>query len=139
MLRKNKDEGTIFITPFDFSAIKKYITFGGKKYYFDIEAFKKVCLFSGNEKNTETEITEAYEVGDTADNDNMLYPTSKIVREVKTNGNSQNDTIVYDFVKMVLLKILECPLNEYNSIMDFSTALSFNTLIKYGILKEIND
>lgn len=113
----------------------KYISFAGKKYAIDLIKLEEACLISDNQKNNEKEITEAYE----RDSDGNITMSSRIIREVKTAGNSQNDMIIYDLIKLFVIRLMENTLLEHEFEPDFSTSLAFNTLINWGILKEIND
>ena len=115
---------------------KNYIPFNGKKYMIDIEALKRICLISSDQNGKETEVTEGYDV---REEDGSLSLTSKILREVKSTGNPQNDMIIYDIIKAFIVRLLE---NDYTEIdfinkLDFSTVLSFNTLVECGLLVEI--
>jgi hypothetical protein len=110
-----------------------YVTVENKCYAFDIKAIEKLCLKSSGEKDIENEITETYEKDDEG-----LTLNGKIVREIKTNGNPQNDMITYDFVKLFIMRLLDNAsfVNETFQ-MDFSTSLALNTLIKWKLLVEV--
>lgn len=106
----------------------------GKKYYLDIDAITKWCLSSSLNPSKETEINEGYDYGDNGD----FQMTTKVVRELKAS-NSQDDTIRYDFVKMLVLPFIS-DITNFDEIYDnFSYSLIFNTLLKMGFLVEIND
>lgn len=132
-LKQKNSEENILTKRYFFEG--KYITFAGKKYTFDFTKLKEACLISDNQKNNEKEITEAYE----RDDDGNIAMSSKIIREVKTPGNSQNDMIIYDIIKLFIIRLMENTLLEHEFEPDFSTSLAFNTLINWGFLKEIND
>lgn len=110
-----------------------YVTVENKCYAFDIKAIEKLCLKSSGEKDIENEITETYEKDDEG-----LTLNGKIVREIKTNGNPQDDMITYDFVKLFIMRLLDNAsfVNETFQ-MDFSTSLALNTLIKWKLLVEV--
>jgi hypothetical protein len=110
-----------------------YITFKGKRYAFDLDAIKNACLISGDQNGKETEVTEAYET----DDDNNLSLSSKIVRDIKSTGNPQNDMIIYDVVKLFIIRLIDNTQIEREFDMDFSTALAINTLLKWGMLIEL--
>ena len=118
--------------------MSKYtLTYNGKKYQLNLDKINEFCLVSGNKPGNEREITEAYEYDETGE----IHLTSKINREITTPGNSQEDMIIYDFVKTMVAKLIDCPMpvmiNE--SQADFGFALAFNTLIAYGMLEEITE
>lgn len=112
-----------------------YIKFGGVKYAFDLDAIKKFCLISSDQNGKETEVTEGYDTNE----DGALTLSSKILREVKSNGNPQNDMIIYDVVKLFIMRLLEnnSSEHEFNCDIDFSTALAINTMLKWKMLIEI--
>ena len=115
---------------------EKYLTFKGKKYAFNLEALKKVCLTSSSENSgREMEITNVYEP--TPDGDFII--SSKVEHETKVNKTLQNDMIVYDFVKMFILTLLEVNSNELEYQDTLSTVLAINTLVSWGILEEKNE
>lgn len=111
------------------------LTYNGKRYAFDIEKIKSICLVSSTQKDGETEITEVY--GGEGHEDMEL--SSKIVRENRTQGNTQNDVIIYDMVKLFIVRLLENAevVNEYPMTLDFSTSIALNTMLKWGLLIEV--
>lgn len=111
------------------------LTYNGKRYAFDIEKIKSICLVSSTQKDGETEITEVY--GGEGHEDMEL--SSKIVRENRTQGNTQNDVIIYDMVKLFIVRLLENTevVNEYPMTLDFSTSIALNTMLKWGLLIEV--
>jgi len=113
---------------------KYYLTINKKKYAFDLDAIKKFCIESVAQKESEHEITETYEKDEKGDMD----ITAKILREVKTNGNPQNDMIIYDVVKVFILRLMDNDIiYEKEEQLDFSTSLAVNTLIKCKLLVEV--
>lgn len=111
-----------------------FITFGKKKYAFDLDEIKKFCLISSDQSGREKEITEAYEFNEET---SQLTLTSKIDREVKGTGNPQNDMIIYDIVKLFIMALLDNQAITEEFVMDFSTSLAINTLIKWNMLVEV--
>lgn len=105
-----------------------------EKYYLDIDAITKWCLSSSLNPSKETEINEGYDYGENGD----FQMTTKVVRELKAS-NSQDDTIRYDFVKMLILPLMSGISNLSEISDNFSYSLIFNTLLKMGFLIEIND
>ena len=59
--------------------------------------------------------------------------------ETKVNKNPQNDMIIYDIVKILMISLLENDNIEEMFQMDFGTALAINTLINWEILEEITE
>ena len=121
-----KQEQSFFFTP------------DNRKWGVDIDKFTKICLTSDNEKSKDTEITEGYE----KDDNGNFTQTSKIIREVNSQGNMQNDTIRYDLFKTLLSVILDKKVMGFGSLeneiqYDFSFNIAFNTLLKEGIIYEI--
>jgi hypothetical protein len=115
-----------------------FFTPDGRKWGVDIDKFTKKCLTSDNEKSKDTEITEGYEKTDEGD----MVQVSKIIREVNSQGNMQNDTIRYDLIKTLLSVVLDKKLMSFgnleNELMyDFSFNIAFNTLLKEGIIYEM--
>jgi hypothetical protein len=125
-LRGKKEEQNFFFTP------------DNRKWGVDIDRFTKICLTSDNEKSKDTEITEGFE----KDENGSFTQTSRIIREVSSQGNMQNDTIRYDLFKTLLSIILDKKVMNFGSLenevqYDFSFNVAFNTLVKEGIIYEI--
>lgn len=114
----------------------KYFSFNGKKYAFNLEMLKQICLTSSSEHTgRETELTTVYEP--TGDGDYMI--ASKVEHETKVNKTPQNDAIMCDFVKMFIISLLETDKTEKEFNHTLSTVLAMNTLISWGILEEKNE
>lgn len=116
----------------------KYFTVLGKKYAFDLSTFLKICLISNRQDSREKEITNVYN----AEENDVISLTSKVERELKTDGNPQNDAIVWDFIKILIDKLMQDNTITFDNdefIMDMPTALAFNTLLKEGIIIEIKE
>ena len=115
------------------------LTIGNKIYAFDLEKIKNFCLTSDKEKGGEVEIMEVHEPDDRGN----LTLSSKTVHEVKSTGNPQNDTIMYDLIKVFIVAILNGEIdadNDENKViaqMDVATRLAFNTMLEMGFLYEI--
>ena len=110
------------------------ITFDGVKYYLDINTIINWCLSSSNAPFKETEINEGYDTNDDGD----LQMMTKVIRELKTN-NVQDDTVRYDFVKLLLTPFLGDVKTKMDINSNFSHTLLFNSLIKMGFLVKINN
>lgn len=103
-------------------------------YYFDIDAIMKWCLASTNNPFKETEINEGYDTNEDGD----IQMMTKVVRELKTN-NVQDDTVRYDFVKLLITPFLGEITHKEDIENDFSYTLLYNTLIKMGFLVKIKE
>lgn len=114
----------------------KYISFNGKTYAFNLARLKDVCLTSSSDGGTkEMEISQAYEMQDNGE----FSLSSRVEHETKISGNPQNDMIVYDIVKLLIVSLLENNVPEQDFAMDLGTAVAINTLISWGVLEEINE
>ena len=107
-----------------------------ERYAFDIAKIKEICLVSDAEKSKEQEIVENWEIDPASQKPEIV---SKINREMRTAGNPQNDTILYDMIKLFITSVLSNDItcgNDFRNF-DFSTAISFNTLLKEGIIVKL--
>ena len=113
------------------------ITFNNKTYRFNLDKINQFCLVSGEKPGNEREITEAYDF----DENGEFRLTSKINREITTQGNIQDDMISYDFVKTMVVKLIDSsiPVTSVSNQADFGFAISFNTLVSYGMIEEIKE
>lgn len=115
---------------------EKFISFNGKKYAFNLERLKEVSLTPSSENGArEIEITQVYE----PDGGGDYTISSRVEHETKVSKTPQNDMIVYDFVKLLIISLLENEGVEENFQYDFGTTLAINTLLSWGILEEINE
>lgn len=99
---------------------------------FDIDAIMKWCLASTNNPFKETEINEGYDTNDDGD----IQMMTKVVRELKTN-NVQDDTVRYDFIKMLISPFLGDIVNKEDIEHNLSNTLLYNTLVNMGFLVKI--
>lgn len=129
--RRHEDEFPIHLS-FD----GKYFVIFGKPYAINMSAVRKYCLGDITEsgRKCDIEITSGYEMSD--DVDKNLVQTSKIIREVKSDNDSQYNLLVWDIVKSFLMNLLE---SVDGFTFSFSNALAFNTLVKEGILVEVTE
>lgn len=115
---------------------KYYYTIYGKKYAFDVNKIKDICVESSNDVDAENEITTTYEKDETG----KLDISGKLIREIKSGSNAQNGMIIYDVIKLFITRLLEnAEIMTENVPIDFSTSLALNTLINCGILIEITE
>jgi hypothetical protein len=111
---------------------KNMLEFEGETYYIDVNAIMKWCLSSGNNPFKETEINEGYDTNDDGD----IQMMTKVIRELKTN-NVQDDTVRYDFIKLLLSPFFG-EIESKNDIKEnFSFTLMFNSLINLGFLVKV--
>lgn len=108
-----------------------------EKYAFDLNKIKEFCLTSDRDKTKEQEMIDNFESNE---NTGSLDLVSRISREVKSQGNPQNDSILYDALKLFIGTLLSTDLNVNSSFSDMNLplALAFNTLIVSGILYKID-
>lgn len=119
-----------------FNKDSKFIKFSGRTYVLNLEKFREVCTPTASDLGTrEYEITQVYE----ADGRDDFSLQSKVEHETKGAGNPQNDMIVYDVVKMLLLSLLENDKSEKGFEYDFGTTFALNTLLNWGVIEEINE
>lgn len=112
------------------------VKFGKHTYRLNLEALKKVCLTSSSEGGTkEVQVAQTYEIDDTNETLNL---TQKIEHETKTFGNTQNDMIIYDIVKILLVSLLEKDLTINDFEITFGAQIAINTLLSWGILEKID-
>ena len=111
------------------------IKFKGHSYALNLEKLKEICLSSSSEGGAkEYEISQVYETQDNGE----LTLSSKVEHETKAMGNPQNDMIVYDIVKMLIVSLLENDTPEAEFVdFDFGTAFAINTLLSWGVLETI--
>ena len=69
--------------------------------------------------------------------EDTLNLTHKVEHETKTFGNTQNDMIIYDIVKLLIISLLEKDQSEKEFEITFSTQIAINTLVEWGILEKI--
>lgn len=112
------------------------LTFAGKRYRLNINRINEYCFTSNRRQDADREITEAYET----DENGEFRMISRINREITDAGGNQDDMIMYDFIKVITVKLLDSGVktgaNETD--VDFGFALAFNTLLSEGMIEEIN-
>ena len=114
----------------------KYVSFGGRKYALDFNVLQKACFSSSTlGKSDESEITQIF---DNTEN-NGLGLSQMVKRELKTDKNPQNDAIMHELIKLLMINLLDNSGTEDTFVMDFGTAITINTLISWGILVEVNE
>lgn len=101
-------------------------------YYLDINSIIKWVLNSSLKEPKELEINEGYDIND----DGEMELSTKIIRELKSTNN-QDDTIRYDFIKLLINPFLNDINNKEDFKYNFSYTLLYNTLIEMEFLKKI--
>lgn len=112
----------------------EYVKFGDYTYRLNLEKLKELCFGSSKDGiGKEIEIAQTYEL----DDNDELSLVSKVEHETKTVGNNQNDMIIYDIFKMLLVPLIEntSTLKEFK--LTFVDALAINTLLGWGVLEKI--
>ena len=113
---------------------KRKMRFDGHDYYINLEKLKEVCLSSPKDVGTkEIQIAQTYEMDETGE----FGLQTKVEHETKTMGSSQNDMIIYDIVKLLIVSILENNSTEQGFEITFGLQIAINTLLAWGILEEI--
>ena len=107
--------------------------FDGRSWRIDLQKLEIYCF----KEDFQTEITEGYDT-----NEGDMKATSKVIREIKSPGNSQDNTVRYDLIKMFITIILSKTQPVFGTIdkelsLDFSFNVAFNTLYNEGILVEV--
>lgn len=111
-----------------------FVTIYGKKYAFDMNKIKDICVESSNDEDAENEITTTFE----KDDNGNLEISGKLIREIKSGSNAQNGMIIYDVIKLFIIRLMDnSEIMKEGIEVDFSTSLALNTLINCGILIEI--
>jgi len=112
----------------------KYLSFRNKKYSFNYNRIKEICLGSSTDGGQkEFEISQVYDVQDSGE----LTLSSKVEHETKISGNAQNDMIMYDILKMIMVVLLDDTQPSENYQETFSGILALNTLLSWGVIEEI--
>ena len=125
-MKKNKETEPI--------ADNYYVTIYGKKYAFDMNKIKDICVESSSDEDAENEITTTFE----KDDNGNLEISGKLIREIKSGSNAQNGMIIYDVIKLFIIRLMDNSEVMTDQVqVDFSTSLALNTLINCGILIEI--
>ena len=113
---------------------KNNIKFGKHTYKINLLKLKEVCLSSSSEGGTrEVQIAQTYEMDESGE----FELQTKVEHETKTIGNVQNDMIIYDIVKILIISLLENTNTEKEFEITFGLQLAVNTLLSWGILEEI--
>lgn len=104
-------------------------------YKLNLLKLKEVCLTTTSDcKTKEIQIAQTYEIDESGE----LELQTKVEHETKSPDNQQNDMIIYDIVKILIISLLENTSTETEFETTFGLELAINTLLSWGILEEIN-
>jgi hypothetical protein len=111
------------------------VKFNGYAYAINLDKLKEVCLSSSKEGATkEIQIAQTYEMDDTGE----LELQTKVEHETRTVGIPQNDMIVYDIVKILIISLLENTDTIKDFTITFGLQIALNTLLSWGILEKVD-
>ena len=103
-------------------------------YVINTQKLFELVSSSKQKSNKETEVTTGFDT----DTKGRYSPTSKVVREITTKGDTFIDNLKYDFVKTLIMITIEGWDEDNKDITDNPGALMcLNTLIKDGIVTKI--
>lgn len=102
----------------------------GKQFTINLDNLFNYIIRPSKQDKREQEITDGY---DLSSGDGMKQ-VSKIIREVKSKGDTSQESCRYDFLRILLSQVLDI---ENSSEVAFGDELAIATLIKYNILEEI--
>lgn len=119
------------------------IDLDNKQYAIDMNKLMAwVSKTPANEKNVTTSISQLWPIVEDGNDETM----QKEVTETKSTLNENMNNVRYDFVRILINTILNPLFNGdgmliNSSINDFTfgQSLAFNTLLKEGIIIELND
>lgn len=110
------------------------IPFLGKTYALNLDKLKEICLNPQQGNQKEQEIVQTYETDDSGE----FSISQKIERETRNNANQQSDMFLYDFVKTLVVSIIDYNTENISyANMPVGLSLSINTLLLWGILEEL--
>jgi hypothetical protein len=107
-----------------------------KDYIFNLEKILEFVFNQIKNKNTESEITEVYEQ---SVNSSKLEPRSKSIRQLKTNGNDNQEGTKYDMIKSFMEIINEYEINNPDNPPTIGQKTVLNTLLSYGFMQDISE
>lgn len=116
-----------------------------KTFILDLNNITSFVFGDANERTNDTEITEIYspEEGFTETGDGLIVPqtissnlilSNRTIREVKSS-NSDKFQIKYDMVKMFITLLNDENFDPNN--LTIGQQLIFNTMLSYGLIKEV--
>jgi len=119
------------------------IEFGGNIYYIDISAIENIVKPSGLDPSDLITDTETKTILDSTD----IKTSTEIIQVTRERGREM-DAAKYDIVRLMLDVLMDGNNENEDDSLGLDRALdktslpfkiAFNSLIKYGILKEVED
>lgn len=107
-----------------------------ENFVLDLDAIKEFVFeeLVQKEKSRDNEITETYGL----DDDGKKKLISQVMHEVKGSDFSEHETLRYDMIKTFLTMLDSVELDTELAPMSFGQRLVLNTMVNYGLIKEIN-
>jgi hypothetical protein len=106
----------------------------GCEYVLDMDEIFKYIYQSRDKDVIEKEITDQYEM---SDGEVKPRQTVKLVKEVTTPMTTEIDNIRYDFVKTLIIMLLNNEETIGGMPAAYGTCLAFNTLYAKNLIKKI--
>ena len=106
-------------------------------YIVNFKKIREMLRASSTLENKENEIVEPY--GPSEDSqDGQIYLQNKTLHEVKTYGNGGEDSMIFEFIRMLLERVISSGAQSVPE-MSFSEQIALNTLIENDIIIEVNE
>jgi hypothetical protein len=120
--------------------MEEYLDFGGTTYYIDFEAFDSLLTIDGDLTPKTVEDVNEHKIYDAKD---KLISTE--VSITKTQKNKEINIASYETIRMLMEIVLTFQDDNDDTLgpkralatAPLSFKISFNTLLKYGIIKEL--
>jgi len=102
----------------------------------DLDSIKRFVFEedSNTSKTHDNEITETY----AEDEEGKMTLLNRVIHEVKGSDFSNKESIRYDLIKTFLSMLDAMEINNDITPMSFGQRIVLNTMINYGLIKEIN-
>lgn len=101
----------------------------GKQFTINLDNLFNYIVRPSKQDKREQEITDGYDLSEEG-----MKQVSKIIREVKSKGDANQESCRYDFLRILISQILDI---ETPTETTFGDELAIATLIQYNILEEI--
>ena len=102
----------------------------------DFDRMVEVCTIDTQKpRRDEVEISNVYD----RDDDDELKVSQKVEREMMRSTTSQNEIMLFDIVKLMMMSLIGDEFPEEAFAWTFGTALSFNTLLNLGVIYELDN
>lgn len=121
---------------YGFNPSQRFVNFEGRCYAVDFDRMVEVCTIDTQKpRRDEVEISNVYD----RDDDDELKVSQKIEREMMRSATSQNEIMLFDIVKLMMMSLIGDEFPEEAFAWTFGTALSFNTLLNLGVIYELDN